>query len=403
MPNFRSLEFLRRRVCTIIDIGTADDLISRAYDIFYTLVILVNLVVTIAYTFDEAEAACGPLLLRIEAATVAFFAVDCVLRIWTAKYHHPNLKEWKAVCRYIFSFSGIVDLLSFLPYYMPFFFPSGAVAFRMFRVVRIFRLFRINAYYDSLNVITQVLTSKAQQLLSSVFIILVLMTASSLCMYSLEHDAQPQVFSNAFSGIWWAVSTLLTVGYGDIYPITTLGKIFGILITFLGVGMVAIPTGIISAGFVDQYSRIKRISEYGTEADIHFIRIHLTPRDRWANAPLRDLGLPEGVIIAAVQRGRDIIVPRGDVVLLPGDNLVLGAGVYEDDVRIQLKEIVLQTHHPWVGHPLRDLDISRQTVIIMVRRRNRTLIPNGGLKLLAGDKVFLYTQSHLPRAQDIQI
>lgn len=296
-----------------------------------------------------------------------------------------------------------MDLLSFLPYYMPFFFPSGAVAFRMFRVVRIFRLFRINAYYDSLNVITQVLTSKAQQLLSSVFIILVLMTASSLCMYSLEHDAQPQVFSNAFSGIWWAVSTLLTVGYGDIYPITTLGKIFGILITFLGVGMVAIPTGIISAGFVDQYSRIKRISEYGAESDVRFIRIHLTPRGRWANAPPRDLGLPEGVIIAAVQRGRDIIVPRGDVVLLPGDNLVLGAGVYEDDVRIQLKEIVLQTHHPWVGHPLRDLDISRQTVIIIVRRRNRTLIPNGGLKLLGGDKVFLYTQSHLPHAQDIQI
>ena len=183
-----------------------------------------------------------------------------------------------------------MDLLSFLPYYMPFFFPSGAVAFRMFRVVRIFRLFRINAYYDSLNVITQVLTSKAQQLLSSVFIILVLMTASSLCMYSLEHDAQPDVFSNAFSGIWWAVSTLLTVGYGDIYPITTLGKIFGILITFLGVGMVAIPTGIISAGFVDQYSRLKRISEYGTEADIHFIRIHLTPPGPLGQCPAAGSG-----------------------------------------------------------------------------------------------------------------
>ena len=169
------------------------------------------------------------------------------------------MKEWRAVCKYVFSFSGIVDLLSFLPYYLPVFFPSGAVAFRMFRVVRIFRLFRINAYYDSLNVITQVLASKAQQLLSSVFIILVLMIASSLCMYSLEHDAQPEVFSNAFSGIWWSVSTLLTVGYGDIYPITTMGKIFSIFITFLGVGMVAIPTGIISAGFVDQYSRIKRI------------------------------------------------------------------------------------------------------------------------------------------------
>ena len=403
MPNFRSLESLRRRICTIIDIGTADDLISRAYDIFYTLVILVNLVVTIAYTFDEAEATCGPLLLRIEAATVAFFAVDCVLRIWTAKYHHPNLKEWKAVFRYIFSFSGIVDLLSFLPYYMPLFFPSGAVAFRMFRVVRIFRLFRINAYYDSLNVITQVLTSKAQQLLSSVFIILVLMTASSLCMYSLEHDAQPQVFSNAFSGIWWAVSTLLTVGYGDIYPITALGKIFGILITFLGVGMVAIPTGIISAGFVDQYSRIKRISEYGTSSDVHFICVHLTQKDAWAGRAIRELGLPEGIIVAAVQRGRETLVPRGGTVLRSGDSLVLGAGSYREDGRIELQEIPLQPQNPWVGHPLRDLDISRQTVIIMVRRRNRTLIPNGGLKLLAGDKVFLYTQSHLPHAQDIQI
>ena len=195
------------------------------------------------------------------------------------------MKEWQAICKYLFTFSGLIDLLSFLPYYLPFFFPSGAVAFRMFRVVRIFRLFRINAYYDSLNVITQVLTSKAQQLLSSVFIILVLMTASSLCMYSLEHDAQPEVLSNAFSGIWWSVSTLLTVGYGDIYPITTMGKIFGIFITFLGVGMVAIPTGIISAGFVDQYSRIKRISDWGAEADVHFIRIHLPPGIRGAAPP----------------------------------------------------------------------------------------------------------------------
>ena len=403
MSGPRTLEPLRRRMGTIVDIGSTEDFPSRAYDIVYTLVIFLNLGVTIAYTFDTAEDRCGVLLLTIEEWTVAYFAVDWALRVWTAKYRCPDLPETRAILKYLLSFGGIVDILSFLPYYLPWFFPAGAVAFRMFRVVRIFRLFRINAYYDSLNVITQVLASKAQQLLSSVFIILVLMTASSLCMYSLEHDAQPEVFSNAFSGIWWSVSTLLTVGYGDIYPITTMGKIFGIFITFLGVGMVAIPTGIISAGFVDQYSRIKRISEYGTEADIHFIRIHLTPRDRWANAPLRDLGLPEGVIIAAVQRGRDIIVPRGDVVLLPGDNLVLGAGVYEDDVRIQLKEIVLQTHHPWVGHPLRDLDISRQTVIIMVRRRNRTLIPNGGLKLLAGDKVFLYTQSHLPHAQDIQI
>ncbi len=393
MPNFRSLESLRRRICTIIDIGTADDLISRAYDIFYTLVILVNLMVTIAYTFDEAEAACGPLLLRIEAATVAFFAVDCVLRIWTAKYHHPNLKEWKAVCRYIFSFSGIVDLLSFLPYYMPFFFPSGAVAFRMFRVVRIFRLFRINAYYDSLHVITEVLRGKRQQLLSSVFIILTLMLASSLCMYSLEHEAQPEVFRNAFSGIWWSVSTLLTVGYGDIYPITTAGKIFGIVITFLGVGMVAIPTGIISAGFVDQYSRIKRISEYGQASDVHFIQVYLRKRDAWVGKTIRDAGLPGGVIAAAIQRNGRIVMPRGDTVLQAGDTLVLGAQGFRNDQHIDLKEITLRRQNPWVGQHIRELDISRRTLIVLVRRDGKALIPHGDLRLREGDTVVLYTQT----------
>ena len=204
MSGPRTLEPLRRRMGTIVDIGSTEDFPSRAYDIVYTLVIFLNLGVTIAYTFDTAEDRCGVLLLTIEEWTVAYFAVDWALRVWTAKYRCPDLPETRAILKYLLSFGGIVDILSFLPYYLPWFFPAGAVAFRMFRVVRIFRLFRINAYYDSLNVITQVLASKAQQLLSSVFIILVLMTASSLCMYSLEHDAQPEVFSNAFSGIWWS-------------------------------------------------------------------------------------------------------------------------------------------------------------------------------------------------------
>ena len=100
----------------------------------------------------------------------------------------------------------------------------------MLRVVRIFHLFRLNARYDSFNVITAVLYEKRNQIMSSVFIVLILMLASSLSMYSVEHDAQPDVFRNAFSGIWWSKSTLLTVGYGDIYPITTLGRIMAICI-----------------------------------------------------------------------------------------------------------------------------------------------------------------------------
>ena len=393
----------RKRLFEIIEIGLPGDVASQVYDAFNILSIVINLVVSVMYTFDDLHARFGPWLVTIEAVTVAFFAADFAMRLWTAKFLRPSLTEPRAVLRYIFSFSGLVDLLSFLPYYLPVFFPSGAVAFRMFRVARVFRLFRVNAYYDSLGVITQVISSKRQQLFSSVFILLVLMLASSLCMYSLEHDAQPEVFSNAFSGIWWSVSTLLTIGYGDIYPVTTIGKIFSIFITFLGVGMVAIPTGIISAGFVDQYTRIKRISEYADEDEVHFIRVALTEHDSWSGKTIQQLGLPHGVIVVAIQRGHEVVVPRGSVKLMDNDVLVLGAESVgsSDQHHIELKELELRQHNPWNGQRIRDLDISRQTLIVIVKRKGRMLIPNGDLTLHQGDRVILYTRTRMAHASSI--
>lgn len=393
----------RRRVSEIIEAGKANDWVSRGYDILSTLILLINVTVTILYTFDEMELRYGDILLLLEAITVAFFAVDYFLRVWTVRFVYPGRSEIQAIRKYVFSFTGIIDLLSFLTYYLPVFIPAGAAVFRMFRVIRIFRLFQINAYYDSLNVIAEVISNKRQQLFSSVFIILVLMVASSLCMYSLEHEAQPEVFSNAFSGIWWSVSTLLTVGYGDIYPITTLGKVFSIFITFLGVGMVAIPTGIISAGFVDQYSRLKRISEYAHEEDVHFIKVRLQKRDNWTGKAIKDLGLPYGVIVAMIRRGRENIVPRGDVILRSNDTIILGAEALKDDKHIDLKEIVLLKHNPWNGQLIRDLDISRQTIIVMVKRNGTVLVPKGELMLLEGDQVILYSQERIANANLIQV
>ncbi len=387
----------------IIEAGSTDDWLNRGYSIVSTIFVLINVVVTVLYTFDRMELEYGNLLLTLEAITVAFFALDYFLRVWTASATYPGLSEFKAIRKYALSFTGVIDLLSFLPYYLPIFFPAGAAVFRMFRVIRIFRIFQINAYYNSLNVITEVIASKRQQLMSSVFIILVLMVGSSLCMYSLEHEAQPEVFSNAFSGIWWSVSTLLTVGYGDIYPITTLGKVFSIVITFLGVGMVAIPTGIISAGFVDQYSRLKRISEYGYEEDIHFIKVQLQRKDNWVGQKIMELQLPHGVIVAMIRRGRENIVPRGDTVLRNNDTLIIGAEALKDDKHIDLKEIVLLKHNPWNGQMIRDLDISRQTIIVMVKRNGTMLVPNGSLVLMEGDCVVMYSQERISNANTIEI
>lgn len=396
-------EHIRYRIYEILEVRAGIDHAARVYDVIYLMTIIINLTVSIMYTYESYRAEYGELLTAIENITVALFCIDYILRLCTAKYMYPEAHGPGAVRKYVLSFTGIIDMLSFLPYYLPFFFPSGAVAFRMLRVMRVFRLFRINAYYDSLKLITDVLNSKRQQLFSSVFTILILMLASSLCMYSLEHEAQPEVFTNAFSGIWWSASTLLTVGYGDIYPITTLGKLFGIFITFLGVGMVAIPTGIISAGFVDQYSRIKRMAEYGQEADVHFIRIHLTARDPWVNKSIAQLHLPERVIVAVVQRNHRVLVPRGNLVLRQDDVMVLAAESFQDKEHIRLKEIILQKNNPWNGQRIRDLDISRHSVIVLVKRKERVLIPNGNLILREGDVVILYSEMRIANVTEIEI
>ena len=241
---------MRRRLYEVIETSSNTDIVGRSYDFFNAFIILVGLLVSILSTFDTGFES---LLTTLEFCIAGLFFVDYLLRLYTAKYRYSESSEVVALLRYMFSFTGIIDLMSSIPFFF-----SGATAFRVLRVIRIFRLFRINAYYDALHVITTILSRKKKQLLSSVFIILVLMLSASLCMYSIEHDAQPEVFKNAFSGIWWAANTLLTVGYGDIYPITTLGKFFSIVVTFLGVGLVAVPTGILSAGFVEQYQLIDK-------------------------------------------------------------------------------------------------------------------------------------------------
>ena len=371
----------KKRIFDIIQIGYDEDWQSRLFDIMLIVMILANLLIAILSTFEDAAPYMG-ILEVIEWITVAGFAAEYGLRIWTADYLYPGLPKGRARLKYILSFNGIIDMLSFLPHLLSFF----------FRVVRIFRLFRINAYYDGLNVIGEVIRSKKDQILSSVFIILVLMMASSLCMYGLEHEAQPQVFRNAFSGFWWAVSTLLTVGYGDIYPITALGRLFGIAITFLGVGMVAIPTGILSAGFVEQYSRLKSLKDYSAETDIRFVRLEIQKGHPWIGRRVSGLSLPPGLLIALILRSGQVVVPRGSSMVCEGDYIVLGAEGYKEDFDISLKELILKEDHPWANREIRELNISRHTLIVMVRRGGKLLIPDGSLLLLPGDMLVMHTK-----------
>lgn len=393
----------RKRLFTVVEVGNDIDFISRGYDFLNTILIVINLIVSILYTFEPVRNQYGDLLLFLEHITVITFFIDYVFRLITAKYLYKDIKESKAILKYVFSFTGIVDLLSFLPYYLPFFFPAGAIAFRMFRIIRIFRLFRVTAYYDSLNIITDVIISKRQQLLSSVFIILVLMIAASLCMYSLEHNAQPNIFTNAFSGIWWSVSTILTVGYGDIYPITTLGRLFSIIIAFLGVGMVAIPTGIISAGFVEQYTKVQSLKAYENEKDIDFMRLRLLAGDFWIGKTIADLSLPKRVIAVAVKRDHEVLLPDSSFVLQENDVIIIGSEPLGDYEAVTIKKVILHPQHPWNGQRICELDISRQTLIILVKHGGKDISPKGNTILHEGDTIILYSKHKIADAEIIEI
>ncbi|MBO4871867.1 MAG: ion transporter [Lachnospiraceae bacterium] len=309
-------EKTRKRIFEIIQIGNKEDAPSRAFDYFIVTVILCNISVLFLETFDKLEA-WRPFFETVEIVTVLIFCVEYLLRIWTADLLYPGEKRGKAILHFLFSFDGVVDLLTILP----FFFLSGFGAFRILRAARILHLFRINTRYDSFQVITSVVKEKRSAILYAVFIILVLILAASLCMYSVEHAAQPEAFKNALSGIWWSVSTVFTVGYGDIYPVTLLGRIMGVIITFLGVGAVAIPTGILSAGFVEHYSRLQRSTET-EEYKKNTGALLIDASSAYVSRTIREVEEMDHIVVTALIRGGMAVLPEDQIRVRAGDILI---------------------------------------------------------------------------------
>ena len=310
-----NLKTRKHRIFEIIQIGNTSDAPSRWFDIILALVIVLNILMMILETFEQFEPY-SKIMEAVEAVTLVFFCIEYALRIWTAEYLFPDYSRGKAVWSFMKSFDGIVELLTILP----FFFLTGFVVFRMLRVVRMLHLFRINSNFDSFNVITSVIYDKRNQLMSSVFIVIVLMLASSLCMYSAEHEAQPEAFTNAFSGIWWSMSTIFTVGYGDISPVTTVGRIMGIIISFLGVGAVAIPTGIISAGFVERYTEMAN-SAIADDVTLHTVRVDMD--SMWIGKTAAQVEKEFGYAILLARRGEAQILPNENYQVHVGDRLAV--------------------------------------------------------------------------------
>lgn len=313
----------RRRLFEIIQLGYKGDAPSRIFDYFIVITIVTNLSILVLNTFEFSNRIQGILNIT-EGVTVVFFLVEYIARIITADFLYPDRGPIESRFYFIFSLEGMIDLLTLLPYFF-LMLPAGIVAFRILRVFRVFHLFRINAQYDTFNVVIDVLREKKKQIFSSMILIFILMLASSVAIYSLEHDAQPDVFSNAFSGLWWSVSTLLTVGYGDIYPITIAGRALTVVITFLGVGMVAIPTGIISAGFVERYTRAQTLDGEQHSDAMRYILITIEAGHPWAGQTVSGISLPPEFTITTILRDEEKITAIPETRIAEYDRVVLSA------------------------------------------------------------------------------
>ncbi len=242
---------IKHRIYEIISPATQDDTYSRMFDLLVMILIILNVATIVISTFDTTEEWLVVFSYSVEIVCVLVFGVEYLLRLWTSDLLYPECGKIKARIKYIFSFMAIIDLLSIMPFTLPFIPDIDQRVADVFRIIRLLRVFKLHRYTSALSSMQIVLKRKASQLTSSVSVIILLTIITSIIIYNIESEAQPDVFINAFSGFWWSVATFTTVGYGDIVPITTVGKLFSSFIAFLGLGLIAVPTGIISAGYVE--------------------------------------------------------------------------------------------------------------------------------------------------------
>ncbi len=220
------------------------------------MLILLNVVALSAETVDSVRLKYGESLRFFEVFSILVFTIEYVLRIWVCTFHEGFQGRFKGRLKYVLTPLALIDLLAILPFYLPFL----NLDLRFIRIIRLFRLFRlakIARYSSAIRTLGRVTRRKADELLITAFILVVLLIVASSLIYYAEHKVQPDVFPNIPASMWWGVATLTTVGYGDVYPMTAAGKIIGSIIAILGIGMFALPTGILGAGFMEEIQRKK--------------------------------------------------------------------------------------------------------------------------------------------------
>ncbi len=249
---------LKKKIHLLLDPTTGGTNWDKIINGFIITLIILNTIAVILETVDSIYRPNELYFKNFEVFSVVIFSAEYLLRVWSCtsieKYKHPIFGRLK----YIFSVGSLIDLIAILPFYLPLFGNFDLRFLRILRLIRFFRFFKLSRYTTAARVITKVLQSKKSELILSFVMTLFLIIIASSTMYFAEHDVQPEKFYSIPETMWWSVATLTTVGYGDVFPITTLGKILTAFISILGIGLFALPAGILASGFSDEFKKTKR-------------------------------------------------------------------------------------------------------------------------------------------------
>jgi voltage-gated potassium channel len=251
------LSGLRRRVYEILE-NDPDQPAGRLLGRLLVGLIIANVVAIILHSVSSIGARYGAWFQLFEWLSILVFTIEYGARVWSAVEGGYGRHGIRGRLRYMASPLLLIDLLAILPFYLSFLLP---VDLRFMRVFRLLLIFKLTRYHPSMSLLGRVVRDEAGPIAAALFILATLLVAAASFAYLAEHEAQPLVFASIPDAMWWAIVTMTTVGYGDMVPVTTLGKVIGGVIAVIGLGMVALPAGLLAAGFSEQLHQRKRAFE----------------------------------------------------------------------------------------------------------------------------------------------
>ncbi len=243
---------MKEKMYRIIEKGSHGKKGNLFFDYLIMSLILLSIISIILESITEVSFKYGSILRIFNTFSIIIFSIEYLIRAYVSKLTHPSSSNSKSFLKFVISPYAIIDLLAILPFYLPLLFKLDLRFLRVLRLTRFFRILKVNRYNNSLNLIWSVIKEKKPELLITGFVAFIILIIASFLMYHIEGQHQPEKFPNILESFWWAIATLTTVGYGDVYPVSGFGKIISGIIALLGIGLVALPTGLISAGFMNK-------------------------------------------------------------------------------------------------------------------------------------------------------